>query len=57
MPRRSILLFAGACIAIAAALAIVTVVVIGGRDRAASDAQVAASGQPLRTAERSIRPC
>lgn len=47
MPRRSILLFAGACIAIAAALAIVTVVVVGGRDRAASDAQVAASGQPL----------
>lgn len=47
MPRRSILLFAGACIAIAAALAIVTVVVVGGRDRAASDPQVAASGQPL----------
>ena len=47
MPRRSILLFAGACIAIAAALAIVTVVVVGGRDRAASDGQVAASGQPL----------
>ncbi|WP_313454511.1 SCO family protein, partial [Brevundimonas sp.] len=47
MPRRPILLFAGACIAIAAALAIVTVVVVGGRDRAASDGQVAASGQPL----------
>ena len=47
MPRRSILLFAGACIAIASALAIVTVVVVGGRDRAASDGQVAASGQPL----------
>ena len=29
MPRRSILLFAGACLAIAAALAIVTVVVVG----------------------------
>ncbi|MDQ1154559.1 SCO family protein [Brevundimonas sp. SORGH_AS_0993] len=47
MPRRSILLFAGACIAIAAALAIVTVVVVNGRDRAASGPQVAASGQPL----------
>ena len=32
MPRRSILLFAGACIAIAAALAIVALVVSGGRD-------------------------
>jgi len=47
MPRRSILLFAGACIAIAAALAIVTVVVIGGRDRAASGGEIASTGQPL----------
>jgi protein SCO1 len=46
MPRRSILLFAGACIAIAAALAIVTVVVVGGRS-ASNDGQVSASGQPL----------
>lgn len=34
MPRRPVLLFAGACIAIAAALAIVAVVVVSGRDRA-----------------------
>lgn len=47
MPRRSILLFAGACIAIAAALAIVTVVVVGGRDRAASGGEIASTGQPL----------
>lgn len=47
MPRRSILLFAGACIAIAAALAVVTVVVVNGRDRAAAGPEVAASGQPL----------
>ena len=46
MPRRSILLFAGACIAIAAALAIVTVVAVSGRDRAASG-QIASTGQPL----------
>ncbi len=31
MPRRSVLLFAGACIAVAAALAIITVVVVSGR--------------------------
>ena len=34
MPRRSILLFACACLAIAAALAIVTVVVVGNRPSA-----------------------
>lgn len=34
MPRRSILLFAGACVAIAAALATVTVIVVTGRERA-----------------------
>ena len=33
MPRRSILLFAGACILIALSLAIVTVVVVTGRER------------------------
>jgi protein SCO1 len=41
MPRRSILLFAGACIAIAAALAFATVMVMNGRDRTA---QVAEAG-------------
>jgi protein SCO1/2 len=46
MPRRSILLFAGACIAIAAALAIVTVVAVSGRERAASG-EIASTGQPL----------
>lgn len=34
MPRRSVLLFAGACIAIAAALAVTTLVVAGRRDPA-----------------------
>ena len=47
MPRRSILLFAGACIAIAAALAIVTVVVVSGRDRVGAGSEVTSSGQPL----------
>ena len=46
MPRRSILLFAGACIAVAAALAILTVVVISGRD-ASSSREIASTGQPL----------
>ncbi len=46
MPRRSILLFAGACVAIAAALATVTVVVVTGRERAASVAEGTATGQP-----------
>lgn len=46
MPRRSILLFAGACIAVAAALAILTVVVISGRDASASR-EIASTGQPL----------
>ena len=47
MPRRSILLFAGACIAIAAALAIVTVVVVSGRERAGPGQEIASTGQPL----------
>lgn len=47
MPRRSILLFAGACIAIAVALAIITVVVVSGRTPASNGAGVASSGQPL----------
>ena len=46
MPRRSILLFAGACIVIAVALAIVTLVVVSGRERAAGGEMVA-TGQPL----------
>lgn len=45
MPRRSILLFAGACIAIAAALAVVTMVVVGRQD-AAGPGVVSSTGQP-----------
>lgn len=45
MPRRSILLFAGACVAIAAALAIVTMVVVGRQD-AAAPGLVSSTGQP-----------
>ena len=41
MPRKSVLLFAGACVAIAAALAVVTLVVVGGRQQA----QEISSGQ------------
>lgn len=33
MPRKSVLLFAGACVAVAAALAVVTMVVVGGRQQ------------------------
>jgi protein SCO1/2 len=46
MPRRSILLFAGACVAIAAALATVTVIVVTGRERADAVAGGTATGQP-----------
>jgi protein SCO1 len=46
MPRRSVLLFAGACIAIAAALATVTVVVVTGRERAQAVAEGTSTGQP-----------
>lgn len=45
MPRRSILIFAGACIAIAAAIAIVTVVVVTGRPSPAPVIE-ASTGQP-----------
>jgi len=45
MPRRSILLFAGACVAIAAALAVVTMVVVG-RQEAAAPGVVSSTGQP-----------
>ena len=47
MPRRSILLFAGACIAIAVALAIITVVVVSGRTPASNGAEITSTGQPL----------
>ncbi|WP_426020511.1 SCO family protein [Brevundimonas sp. DWR2-3-1b1] len=47
MPRRSILLFAGACIAIAVALAIITVVVVSGRTPTSNGAEVTSTGQPL----------
>jgi len=47
MPRRSILLFAGACIAIAVALAIITVVVVSGRAPTSDGAEVTSTGQPL----------
>ena len=47
MPRRSILLFAGACIALAAVLAITTIVVVNGRDHAGSASrQIGSTGQP-----------
>lgn len=46
MPRRSIFLFAGACLGIAIALATVTVVVVTGRDRAQAVAEGTAPGQP-----------
>ncbi|RZJ95601.1 MAG: SCO family protein [Brevundimonas sp.] len=46
MPRRSILLFAGACIAIAAALAIVAVIVTTGRDASGAPGSVSSTGQP-----------
>ena len=45
MPRRPVLLFAGACLAIAAALAVTAMVVVSGRDRAA-DSQIVGTGQP-----------
>jgi protein SCO1/2 len=45
MPRRSILLFAGACVAIAAALAITTMVVVGRKDAAAQAGVVSSTGQ------------
>jgi len=45
MPRRSILLFAGACLAVAAALAIVTVIMVTGRG-ATPTTQSASTGQP-----------
>jgi len=47
MPRRSILLFAGACIAVAIAVAISAIVVVSGRDGAGpASRQIGATGQP-----------
>jgi len=45
MPRRSILLFAAACLAVAVTLAVVTVVVVTGREQSGGDA-IASTGQP-----------
>lgn len=44
MPRGRIFLFAAACLGIALALALVTVIVVGGRD--ASEPRVISTGQP-----------
>lgn len=47
MPRRSILLFAGACIALAVALAVGTIAVVSGRgDSRSASRQIGSSGQP-----------
>ncbi len=47
MPRRSILLFAGACIAIAAVLAVGTIVTVNGRgDAGPASRQISSTGQP-----------
>lgn len=46
MPRRSILVFAGACIAIAAALAVVTMVLVNRQPTAPISAEVTSTGQP-----------
>jgi len=47
MPRRSILLFAGVCIAVAAVLAVGTIVMVTGRDAAGPGVgQVSSTGQP-----------
>ncbi|WP_288757627.1 SCO family protein [uncultured Brevundimonas sp.] len=46
MPRRSVLLFAGACIVFAAVLALVTMVVVTGREGAGAG-EATSTGQPL----------
>lgn len=46
MPRRSILLFAGACIAVAVAVAVSAIVVVSGRDAPSSAARaIGSTGQ------------
>ena len=47
MPRRSILLFAGACIVLAAVLAVGTIMVVNGRgDAGSASRQIGSTGQP-----------
>jgi protein SCO1/2 len=47
MPRRSILLFAGACVAIAAVVAVGTIVMVTGRDDGSlASGQISSTGQP-----------
>ena len=47
MPRRSILLFAGACIVLAAVLAVGTIMVVNGRgDLGSASRQIGSTGQP-----------
>lgn len=47
MPRRSVLLFGGICLVAALVLAVITLVVINGRDSAATGSQpVSSTGQP-----------
>ncbi|MGV8928406.1 MAG: SCO family protein [Brevundimonas sp.] len=47
MPRRSILMFAGACVALAAVLAITTIVVFNNRgDAGSASRQISSTGQP-----------
>jgi protein SCO1 len=56
MPRKSILLFAGACISIAAALAVVTVVVVNGRQQSeAVSTGTADVGGPFQLVDQSGR--
>lgn len=47
MPRRSILIFAAACVALAAVVAIVTIATVGGREPAPNAIEVSETGQPL----------
>lgn len=47
MPRRSILLFAGLCVAVAAVLAVGTIVMVSGRsDGGSASQQIGSTGQP-----------
>ena len=47
MPRRSILIFAAACVVLAAIIAVVTIGVAGGREPKSNAIQVSETGQPL----------
>jgi protein SCO1 len=46
MPRRPVLLFAGACIALAAAIAIAAIVVTAGGSKPGASTEVTSTGQP-----------